>query len=67
MNQTIWDFNSQSDNPVRRAYIDELQLWLSEVEVVSERQRLEKDLKSLENGKHFSASLELYFHHYFKS
>ncbi len=67
MKQSMWDFYNSSSDPMRQASVTEWQSWLAEVEVSSERQRLENDLHSLGKYKHFSARLELYFHHLFKS
>lgn len=67
MVESIWDFYNSSSNPVRQACVAEWQGWLDDIPDGSIRQRLENDLRSLDQTRHFSAHLELYFHHHFVS
>ncbi len=67
MAQSIWDSSSSSSNPVCQACAVEWDAWLAEVRGDSERKRLRNRLQSSKPEDHFSARLELYFHHHFKS
>lgn len=67
MSKSVWEFYKNSSDTVRQACVKDWQQWLAEVESEAARSKLGCRLQSDKNNDHFSARMELYFHHYFKS
>ncbi len=67
MSKSVWSVYKNSSDTFRQACVTEWRSWLEEVKPETARRKLESRLQSDKNNDHFSARMELYFHHYFKS
>ncbi len=67
MSKSVWEVYKNSSDTFRQACVTEWRSWLEEVKPETARRKLEARLQSDKNNDHFSARMELYFHHYFKS